>query len=208
MKVSSKITRNRYVFAALIAALIAVSGFFRVPIPGSLVPVVLKNLFVVLSGAVLGSFYGGVSIIIFIAAGLLGIPVFVISGGVGVFLTPLGGYIIGYFAAALAAGLVCGLPKISEKKIKPGLIIRLCAGSFLGFALIDFCGVFYMMLLNSMSFKAALLAGLVPYILGDIVKLVISIPLALGLRPIAARYINPDACGNAQNEGEKEKSTL
>jgi len=189
MKTSSKITRNRYVFAAVFAALIAVSGFIRIPVPGSIVPVVLKNLFVVLAGTVLGSFYGGVAVIILIAAGLLGIPVFVISGGIGVFLTPLGGYIIGYFAAALASGLICGLPKVTDKKARPALLIRLCIGCFLGFALIDFCGVFYMMMLNAMSFKAALLAGLVPYIFGDTIKLIVSIPLALALRPIAARYI-------------------
>jgi biotin transport system substrate-specific component len=202
MNVSSKNIRNRYVFAAVFAALIAVSGFFRIPIPGSIVPVVLKNLFVVLSGTVLGSFYGGVAVVILIAAGLLGIPVFVISGGIGVFLTPLGGYIIGYFIAALVAGLVSGLPKVTERKVRPALLIRLCAGSFLGFALIDFCGVFYMMFLNSMTFKAALLAGLVPYIPGDAVKFVLSVPLALGLRPIAARYIND----NAHNEGEPQQS--
>jgi len=192
MKTSSKITRNRYVFAAVFAALIAVSGFIRIPVPGSIVPVVLKNLFVVLAGTVLGSFYGGVAVIILIAAGLVGIPVFVISGGIGVFLTPLGGYIIGYFAAALAAGLICGLPKVTDKKARSVLLIRVCIGSFLGFALIDFCGVLYMMMLNAMSFKAALVAGLVPYILGDTLKLIASIPLALALRPIAARYIYPD----------------
>jgi len=201
MKTSSKIMRNRYVFAAVFAALIAVSGFFRVPVPGSLVPVVLKNLFVVLSGTVLGSFYGGISIVIFLAAGLIGIPVFVISGGPGVFLTPLGGYLIGYFVGSLAAGLICGLPRVTERKLNPILLIRLCIGSFLGFALIDLCGVFYMMFLNSMTFKAALLAGLVPYILGDTVKLIVSIPLALGLRPIAARYINPEL--PALDEGER-----
>ncbi|MDR1868549.1 MAG: biotin transporter BioY [Treponema sp.] len=205
MEKNSKSARNRYVFAAVFAALIAVSGFFRLPIPGSIVPVVLKNLFVVLSGAVLGSFYGGVSIVIFLAAGLVGIPVFVIAGGPAVFFTPLGGYLIGYFAGSLTAGLISGLPKVTEKKIRPVLLIRLCIGSFLGFALIDFCGVFYMMMLNSMSFKAALIAGLVPYISGDIIKLVISIPLALGLRPIAARYINPEDSGaadNSQRQGE------
>jgi len=207
MEKSSKNTRNRYVFAAVFAALIAVSGFIRFPIPGSIVPVVLKNLFVVLSGAVLGGIYGGISIVIFLAAGLVGIPVFVISGGIGVFFTPLGGYIIGYFFASLAAGLICGLPKVTDKKARPVLLLRICIGSLLGFALIDFCGVFYMMFLNSMSFKAALLAGLVPYIIGDTVKLIASIPLALALRPIAARYINPDASPNnienAPNEGEE-----
>jgi len=184
-----KSVRIRLVFAAVFASMIAVSNFFQIPTPIG-VPIVLKNLFVVLSGTVLGSFYGGVAVLILIVAGLIGIPVFVIPGGIGVFNTPLGGYIIGYFIASLCAGLVCGLPKTSEKKKNPGQLIRLCIGSFLGFALILICGSLYMIFLKSMTFKAAFLAGTVPFIIGDLIKLAIGIPLALTLRPIAARYIN------------------
>ena len=189
MKLSNA-KRNRYVFSAVFAALVAVSGFFIVPLPGG-VPIVLKNLFVVLAGTVLGSFYGGIALLIFIAAGLVGIPVFVIPGGPGVFLTPLGGYILGYFAGSLCAGLVCGLPKIEEKKIRLPFLLRICAASFLGFALILLCGAFYIMALNSMPLRAAITAGVLPFIFGDSIKLIVSIPLALALRPLAARYINP-----------------
>jgi biotin transport system substrate-specific component len=184
-----KVNKNRYVFAAVFAALIAVSNFFILPLPGG-VPIVLKNLFVILAGTVLGSFYGGIAVVILLAAGLAGIPVFVIPGGPGVFLTPLGGYLIGYLVGTLTAGLICGLPKVSEKKVRPFLFIRLCIASLLGFALINLCGVIYMMYLNSISLKAALLAGFVPFIIGDSIKFAASIPLALKLRPIAARYIN------------------
>jgi biotin transport system substrate-specific component len=189
MKVFNKSVRNRFVFAAVFAAMIAVSNFFQLPLPGG-VPIVLKNMFVILSGTVLGSFYGGIAVLILIAAGLIGIPVFVIPGGPAVFLTPLGGYIIGYFAASLRAGLVSGLPKISEKKISPIPLIRLCIASFLGFVLILLCGSLYLMFLKSMTLKAAFLAGTVPFIAGDLIKLALSIPFALALRPIAARYIN------------------
>ena len=187
MNNSLKTTRNRYVFAALFAALIAISGFINIPIGP--VPIVIKNLFVVLAGTVLGSFYGGITLLIFIAAGLLGAPVFVIPGP-GAFATPLGGFIIGYFIASLTAGLICGLPKISEKKVSVFLLLRLTLASFLGFILILLCGVFYMMFLNSISFSAAMMAGFVPFIIGDIIKFLISIPLALKLRPIIARYLN------------------
>ena len=183
-----KSLRNRYVFAAVFAAMIAVSGFLIIPLPGG-VPVVLKNMFVVLAGTVLGSFYGGLALLIFIAAGLLGAPVFVIPGP-AVFNTPLGGYIIGYFTASLVCGLICGLPKTSEKKVRVIFIFRLCLASFLGFLLILICGSLYMMRLNSMSLIAAITAGAVPFLPGDSVKLALSIPLALKLRPIAARYIN------------------
>ncbi len=190
-KTSSGIVRNRYVFSAVFAAMIAVSGFFILPLPGG-VPIVLKNMFVVLSGTILGGFYGGIAVLIFIAAGLIGIPVFVIPGGPGVFNTPLGGYIIGYFAASLCAGLIVGIPKLSEKKCSPAFGIRLCIASFAGFALILICGSLYMMKLNSLSFTAAMIAGSGPFLFGDVIKFSISIPLALKLRPIAARYLNPN----------------
>jgi biotin transport system substrate-specific component len=192
MKLLSKTSRNRFVFTAVFAAMVAVSGFFILPLPGG-IPIVLKNLFVVLAGTVLGSFYGGLSLLIFLAAGLIGIPVFVIGGGFGVFNTPLGGYLIGYFVGSLAAGLICGLPKTSEKKVRLGSLLRIALGSFAGFILILFCGMFYIMNLNSMSFPAAMTAGFIPFILGDSIKLALSIPLAVKLRPIAARYINSDS---------------
>lgn len=194
--------RNRYVFAAAFAAMVAVSGFFIIPMPG-VVPIVLKNLFVVLSGTILGSFYGGIAILIFIAAGLIGIPVFAIPGGPGVFLTPLGGYIIGYFVSSLCAGLICGLPKMSEKKVRPLVCIRVALASVAGFALILLCGAFYMMRLNSISFKAAMAAGVAPFIPVDLLKLVFSVPLAVKLRPIAAFYINPNRVDPPKGEQEK-----
>ena len=191
----SRLTRNRFVFAAVFAALIAVSNFFQIPTPIG-VPIVLKNMFVVLSGTILGSFYGGIAVLILIAAGLIGIPVFVIPGGIGVFNTPPGGYIIGYFIASLFAGFVCGFPKITERKISPVPLIRVCIASFSGFALILLFGSLYMMLLKSskepMSIKAAILAGTAPFIIADTIKFALSIPLALALRPIAARYINSE----------------
>jgi len=189
-KISSNVLRNRYVFAIAFSALIAVSNFFIVPLPGG-IPIVLKNMFVILSGTVLGRFYGGISALILITAGLIGLPVFAIPGGFGVFLTPLGGYIIGYFFAGLCSGLIAGVPKNSEKKICLVFIVRLSIASFSGFVLILLSGSLYLVFLNSMSLKAALAAGFLPFLLGDTIKLIISIPLALKLRPIAARFLNP-----------------
>ncbi|MCL1992931.1 MAG: biotin transporter BioY [Spirochaetes bacterium] len=191
-RIPAKITRTRYVFAALFAALIAVSSFLVIPLPVGIVPIVLTNLFVVLSGLVLGGLYGGLATLIFLTAGLLGFPVLVIPGP-GAFLTNLGGYLIGYLLGSLCAGLICGLPSISEKSVSRGRLLRVCAAAFAGFAIILLCGAFYIMLLNSISFHSALLIGVVPFLIGDALKLAAAVPVALKLRPIAARYINPDA---------------
>jgi biotin transport system substrate-specific component len=190
-KNSTKVRRNRYVFTAVFAAMIAVSGFLIVPLPGG-IPIVLKNLFIVLSGTVLGSFYGGIALVIFLISGIIGIPVFVIPGGIGAFQTPIGGFLYGYLIASLADGFIMVLPKLSEKNVRPIFIIKLSIVSFLAFIIILVCGSFHMMILNHLSVKAALLAGFVPFIIGDTIKCIISIPLALALRPIAARYINPE----------------
>jgi len=185
----NKSVRNRFVFAAVFAALIAVSNFFQIPTPLG-VPIVLKNMFVVLSGTILGSFYGSIAVLVLIAVGLIGVPVFVIPGGIGVFNTPLGGYIIGYFIASLFAGLICGLPKISERRFSLIPFIRVCIGSISGFALILICGSLYLTFLKSMTFKTAFMAGTAPFIMADTVKYMFSIPLTIALRPIAARYVN------------------
>jgi len=181
--------RNRIVFAALFAALIAVSNFIQFPTPIG-VPIVLKNMFVVLSGTVLGGFYGCLAVLILTACGIIGIPVFVIPGGIGVFGTPLGGYILGYTVSSLCAGLISGIPQTAGKTFTLLPFIRLCIASFLGFAIILACGSFYIMVLMQMTLKAAFAAGTVPFVIGDLIKLAISVPLAHSLRPIAARYIN------------------
>ena len=178
-----------YVFSALFAALIAVSGYFVIPLPGG-VPIVLKNLFVVLSGTILGGTYGALSVVLLLAAGVLGLPVFVIPGGLGVFLTNVGGYLIGYLVASLTAGLIAGVPKTDERKTLKKLWIKISIASFIGFALILVSGSLYMIVLNSISVQAAFTAGIVPFIAVDMIKLVISIPMAVKLRPIALRYLN------------------
>jgi biotin transport system substrate-specific component len=181
------------VFIALFAALICLSGFWTVPlVPG--IPIVMKNMVIVLSGVLLGTWYGAAAAALFLLAGILGLPVFANAGGVAAFLSPAGGYMIGYVLGALAAGLVAGKPKIRDKK--PGFLysLRIAAALFLGFTVILLCGALRLVYMNSLPETAALkvfLGGIVPFVPGDSIKFVLSVPVALALRPVAARYINP-----------------
>lgn len=188
-RLQKTIIRNRSVFTALFAALIAVSGFLIIPLPGN-IPIVLKNLFVVLSGTILGSFYGAIAVLIVLTAGVFYLPVFA-APGPAAFLSPLGGYLAGYFFGSLAAGLISGLPRANEKKPDLKLCIKIALASIAGFSLILICGAAYLTLGHSMSLKTAVYSGIIPFIPVDLIKLALSIPLAIKLRPIAARYINP-----------------
>ena len=91
-------TRN-LVLSALFAALIAVGTHIRIPAP--LLPLTLQTLFVILAGLVLGRKYGAVSVCVYIAAGLIGLPVF--TGSV---LSPSFGYILGFAVGAWIAGYI------------------------------------------------------------------------------------------------------
>jgi biotin transport system substrate-specific component len=183
------------VFTALFAALICLSSFWTIPlVPG--IPLVMKNLVIVLSGVLLGAWRGAAAAALFLLAGVLGLPVFANAGGVAAFLSPAGGYMIGYVLGALAAGLVAGRPMVRDKK--PGFLysLRIAAALFLGFTVILLCGAFRLMYLNGgaetpRGMLSAFLGGIVPFIPGDLIKFILSVPLALALRPVAARYVNP-----------------
>jgi biotin transport system substrate-specific component len=185
------------VFIPLFAALICVSSFWTIPlIPG--LPIVLKNLVVVLAGVLLGTWRGAAASGLFLLAGALGLPVFANAGGIAAFLSPAGGYMAGYAVGAFIAGLIAGTPSITDKKPSFRYAVRLIAALFAGFAAILLCGSLWLMLLNSrtpepQSALAVFWGGIIPFIPGDAVKFVLSIPLAFSLRPAAARYLNPRA---------------
>ena len=92
------------VLASLFAALISVGAYVVIPIGGSPVPIVLQNAFILLSGLVLGPFWGVVAVFIYLIAGVLGLPVFS-GGGKGLAVcSPTGGYLASYPFVAVFVG--------------------------------------------------------------------------------------------------------
>lgn len=106
-----KIKLKGMIFAALFAALTAAVAWFKIPLPFTPVPITLQTLAVLLSGAMLGSYYGALSMMIYIGVGAIGLPVFAGgSSGIGVLLGPTGGYLLSYPVASFVIG------KMLEKK--------------------------------------------------------------------------------------------
>ena len=87
----------KMILVALFAALIAVGAFIRVPVP--LVPFTMQTFFVVLAGMLLGKKLGAASALVYLAIGLIGIPVFTQGGGIGYVLKPSFGDMIGFIVA-------------------------------------------------------------------------------------------------------------
>ncbi|WP_121741225.1 biotin transporter BioY [Natronorubrum halophilum] len=99
---------RQFARAAVLAALLGAIGPVSVPIPLSPAPVTLQVLFVFLAGLVLGPVWGTVSMVLYLTAGAIGLPVF--SGweaGIGSLFGNTGGYLWSYpFAAALIGFVV------------------------------------------------------------------------------------------------------
>ena len=88
----------------MFAALSAIGAFIRIPIP--VCPFTLQLTFTTLAGLLLGKRRGALSVAVYVAVGLLGVPVFTEGGGVYYVLKPTFGYLIGFIAATYVTGSI------------------------------------------------------------------------------------------------------
>ena len=171
------------VFACLFAALISVGSYIAVPLPGTAVPIVLQNLFIMLAGLLLGPGWGLVATLVYLALGALGLPVF--SGGTGGFarfLGPTGGYLVGYIPAVLVMGFVS---RIGAKRRWWRDLLAL----LLGCALVYAAGLPWLKAVIKGSWEKAFAGGLFPFIPGDAIKMVLAVLLAGRLGPLVERVL-------------------
>ena len=156
-------------------------------IPVGPIPIVLQNALAVLAGLLLGPLFGGLSVLLFLVAGAVGLPVFSGgSGGFAVFAGPTGGFLVGYLAAAVVGGLIMKLFRQNQWPLLAFGIIA-AAGLFSFLSIYVFGLLWFKHALN-LSWQHTFLKGFVPFILPDLIKLVVVIPITLKLRPIIRRY--------------------
>ncbi len=196
MDSAKKTKLARSAFTAAFAALTCAGTFVSIPLSGG-VPVTIQNMFAALSGLVLGGLQGAGAVGLFLLAGALGLPVFAgCRGGVPVMQGPTGGFLLGYFLGALVGGLILGSPLKKERKDLP-FIIRAAVATLAAYALQYLAGIPWFMVSmeaagRPMGLGQALSAALLPFIPGDCIKMLLSLMLALALRPAVARRLYPD----------------
>lgn len=149
--------------------LIALSAPLAIRLPFTPVPIVLQNHVILLMAALLGSRRGTLAVLAFLAQAAAGLPVLA-SGKFGllVFAGPTGGYLLGYVVGAYLVGLLTEKYKTRSSVKTFG---ALCAGSLA----IYLFGVIH--LAGFIGFQKALLLGVVPFILGDLVKTIVCVRL-------------------------------
>ena len=165
---------------ALFAALIAVGAYIRIPVP--VVPFTLQFLFANLSGLLLGPERGAAAVCLYMAAGLIGVPVFAHGGGPWYVMHPTFGYIAGFAAGAWLAGKIA----LSRERKSFGLLL---AAGFANIAAVYLFGLAYYWFAASyfagspVALSALLLYGLVLAVPGDIALCFVSAALAEKIIP-------------------------
>lgn len=154
--------------AALFAALLCILGPLSLPIGP--VPISLATLIVYLAAYILGPKLGTISCAVYLLLGLVGLPVFSgYAGGIGKLAGPTGGYLIGYIPLAFIAGLFV----IKGK----GKIPMAALGMVVGTAVLYLLGTIWFVMQMDYSVGQALAVCVVPFLLGDAIKIVVAVLL-------------------------------
>lgn len=187
-------SRNRYSQAAIragsvlfIAALTAAAAQISAPLPFTEVPFTFQPMVVLLGGLALGSRLGMLAQILYLAAGVAGLPVFAASvtlpPGALRLLGPTGGYLMAYPVAAFVAGY------LAERGFDRRYLTSVLAMAA-GLAVIYTGGALWLAFFArtaSLGLQAALIAGVYPFIIADVLKLVAAAGVLPGLWRLVGR---------------------
>lgn len=167
-----KYTLFQWTLAPLAAALIAVSAQLSFPLPGTDVPQTAQTIAVLLAGSLLGPVRGAVAVLLYLLAGVVGLPVY--SDGASGWATLSGGS-AGYFLGFVLAAALCGLLRQASKRdalwllslhmLEAHLVILASGWLWLAF---------------SMGAIDAFFTGVAPFIYGGVVKSVLCALVVLG----------------------------
>lgn len=159
--------------AALFAALTGAFALVSVTVPVTSIPFTLQVLGVFLAGILLGPVWGGAAMVLYLAAGAVGAPVFQGgSAGIGILLggAPSFGYLWSFPLAAVVIGyLVHGSTEVRRpSSVSPArLVVAMVVGTIVIYAF----GALGFMYVQDVGPEAAVLAGVVPFVPAEILKL-------------------------------------
>ncbi len=159
-----KIRTKELVFCSLFAALTAI--FSQIIIPIGSVPINLATLSILICAGVLGAKYGTLSVLVYVVLGAAGVPVFAsLKGGIAVLAGPTGGYILGYIVMAFISGYV--FEKSSSWRLRAAAMITATAVCYS-------IGTVWFMLVMQAEWMAALATCVLPFLPGDIIKMIVA----------------------------------
>ncbi len=150
------------------ALLIYLCSRVYIVLPNTPVPITGQTFGVLLVGGALGSRRGVSSVGLYVLIGLVGVPFFAEhKGGIEVILGPTGGYIVGFI---LAGWIVGRLAELGWDRRLVGALGAMAIGNIA----IYLVGVPWLMAVTNLSLAQAIQDGVVPFLVGDVIKLLLA----------------------------------
>ena len=166
-----KLTTKNIVVCAMFAALTCAVAPISIPLPGG-VPITLQQVSVMLAGLLLGAKLGAMSEVIYLLLGAFGLPVFAgFSGGLAKIVGPSGGFLVGYPFLAAICGYIYW--KWGRQKSGAAKCAAMAAGMLLGNVVLYILGLGWFMHVTGNNLQQAMVLCMLPFIPGDILKMVV-----------------------------------
>jgi len=155
-----------------VTVLTTIAAQVSLPLPWTPVPLTFQPMLVLVGALALGSRLGTASQILYIGLGIAGLPVFAASPtlpqGAARLLGPTGGYLMAYPVAAFVTGWLA--ERGFDRRYLTSFAAMVC-----GLIVVYSGGVSWLMILNPAGgFSAALAAGFVPFVVPDLIKLLLA----------------------------------
>lgn len=169
--------------AAVVAATAATAVAAQLSIPFDPIPFTLQPMVVLLGAAVLGSRMGASAQVLYLLAGIAGLPVFAASSvlppGIGRLIGPTGGFLLAYPVAAFVTGFLA--ERRFDRRYVGSFVAMLC-----GLVVVYLGGTAGLALATSTGLEGAV-AALTPFAVADLLKLVIAAGVLPSLWALVAR---------------------
>ena len=134
MKNTQNLTTHGMILSSFFTTLIVIGTFIKIPIP--FLPFTLQFLFTNLAALLLGSKYGTLSVISYVALGLIGLPVFSSGGGIQYVFYPTFGYLLGFILGTYVAAKILDSSHSKDTK-------KLLIASFINLSIVYIIGMIY-----------------------------------------------------------------
>lgn len=162
---------------ALCVAILCVTSFLVVPLPFTPIVISLHTVAVNIIGLILSPMQAGITVFIYLLMGVIGLPVFSAgTAGPGKLFGPTGGFYFGFLFAVIAISIFRG-KRVSMKRYA---IISIAVGM----PIQHICAIVGMCMHNGGNIVAAFVTVSMPFIVGDIVKCMMSSMVGVSLNKV------------------------
>ena len=176
-------------FCGLFTALIATGAFIQINIPVQPFPMhfTLQFFFVLLAGFLLGPRLGTLSVCIYLAVGLVGVPIFAAGGGPAYLVRPTFGFLLGFAFACYVTGSIA---RVSQRTTVRWYLFS----AFWGMIVMYLSGMFYFYFISNfvihmpVTWKLVFINCFLLTVGGDFILCVMAAVLARRLKPIVRMF--------------------